>query len=109
MPFAKSAHKAKEKMDVSALINQNYLLTWAGLWEHHSCNGYISERLKGLASVELTDCGQFIMWSEGTIQHGYYICAEAKLVFACMLLHVRAKGLFMIFPAENTLHPWKDE
>lgn len=52
MPFAESAHKAKGKMDVLALINQNYLLTRAGLWEHHSCNGYISKRLKGLAAVE---------------------------------------------------------
>lgn len=60
MPFAGSVHKAKAKMDVLALINQNYLLTKAGLWEHHSCNGYISKRLKGLVSVELADCGQFI-------------------------------------------------
>lgn len=73
MPVAESAHKAKAKMDVLALINQNYLLTRAGLWEHHSCNGYISKRLKGLASVELTDCGQLIIWSEGTIQYLYNI------------------------------------
>lgn len=52
MPFATSAQKAEEKMDVLALINQNYSLTMAGLWEHHSHNGYISKRLKGLASVE---------------------------------------------------------
>lgn len=61
MPFVESAHKGEAKMDVSALIKQNYLLTRAGLWEHHSCNGYISKRLKGLASEELTDSGQFIM------------------------------------------------
>ena len=73
MPFAESAHKAKAEMDVLALISQNYLLSRAGLWEHHSCNGYISKRLKGLASVELTDCGQFIMLSEWTIQYLYYI------------------------------------
>lgn len=72
-------------MDVLALINQNYLLTSVGLWEHHSCNGYISERLKGLACVELTDGGQFIMWSEGTIQYLYdvYKC-HSKL---CMYIY----------------------
>lgn len=35
-------------MDVLALINQNYLLNGAGLWEHHSCNGYISKKTEGI-------------------------------------------------------------
>lgn len=35
-------------MDVLALINQNYLLKGAGLWEHHSCNGYISKKTEGI-------------------------------------------------------------
>lgn len=69
-------------MDVLALINQNYLLTRAGLWEHHSCNGYISKRLKGLASVEFTDCGQFIIWSEGTIQY-LYLQTNTKVNSVC--------------------------
>lgn len=35
-------------MDVLALINQNYLLNGAGLWEHRSCNGYISKKTEGI-------------------------------------------------------------
>lgn len=105
MPFAESAHKAKAKMDVLALINQNYLLTRAGLWEHHSCNGYISKRLKGLASVELTDCGQFIMWSEGTIPYLYYIFKSIVHICLCMYVHV---CLFYGLLARNTLHDKMD-
>lgn len=96
MPFTDSAHKAKAKMDVLALINQNYLLTRAGLWEHHSCNGYISKRLKGLASVELTDCGQFIIWSEGTIQY-LYLQTNTKVNSPCMLGYACAHALFVVF------------
>lgn len=72
MPFAQSAHKAKGKMDVLALINQNYLLTGAGLWEHHSCNGYISKRLKGLASVGCGTVGSSSV-NDGTVQYSYCV------------------------------------
>lgn len=90
MPSAESAHKAKAKMDVLALINQNYLLTRAGLWEHHSCNGYINKRLKGLASLKLTDCGHFIMSNKGAIAtqfndfiYNYYDVSVHMLYVKC--------------------------